>query len=52
MNEQHYASAVCAAVNNNQRATVLPYCDQCEDDHPSRVAADGAIVCLHEDGDR
>ena len=41
MSEQH---------TTDQRATVLPYCDQCEHDHPSRIAADGTIVCLHEDG--
>ena len=30
--------------------TTLPYCGQCEDDHQSLIAADGAIVCLHGDG--
>ena len=31
---------------------VLPYCDACEDDHPSRVAADGAVICAREGEDR
>lgn len=34
-----------------QHHTDLPYCDACEDDHPSRVAADGAVICARE-GDR
>lgn len=52
MADQHYANAVTAAINANQRVTVLPYCDACEDDHASRVTADGAIVCAREGEDR
>lgn len=46
MTDQHHTT------DTDQRATVLPYCDACEDDHPSRVAADGAIVCAREGVDR
>ena len=41
MSEQH---------TPDQHPSVLPYCDACEDDHQSRIAADGTIVCLYEDG--
>ena len=47
MTDQHTTAAA-----TDQRATVLPYCDACEDDHPSRVTADGAIVCAREGVDR
>lgn len=30
----------------------LPFCDACEDDHPSVPLADGSVVCAREGADR
>lgn len=46
------ARETATAADTDQRANILPYCDACEDDHPSRVTADGAVICAREGEDR